>query len=198
MAKLSIYLPDEVESRVRATQPGTAISQVIRIALERYLGNDSSLDYAQLPDDADELLATAVAHFAGLARLDYQDGYRAALRRLPDLNWHILTGYAVEGFDLHKWLKGWRTNISHSATQNRFAEIPESVLKIADDVGDLLNPVGFDQWSFRRTPPWLHGYGDGLRAGYEAALNSGAFSGGQSRAASLGAEHGRDAEATER
>jgi hypothetical protein len=197
MAKLSIYLPDDVESRVRAAQPGTAISQVIRMALERYVGNDDSLDYVQPPADADELLATAVTHFTGLARQDYQNGYRAALKRLPDLKWHILAGYAGDGFDLHKWLRGWKENISHLASQNRFPDVSKEILKIADDVGDLLNPIGFDEWSFRRTPPWLHGYGDGLRAGYEAALSSGAFSGGQSRVAAPGTERDRDAEAIE-
>ncbi|ANH40521.1 hypothetical protein I601_4126 [Nocardioides dokdonensis FR1436] len=43
-----------------------------------------------------------VAHLAELARVDYQAGYRAALKRLPDLDWSALAGFARDGFDLHK------------------------------------------------------------------------------------------------
>lgn len=192
MGKLSIYLPDELEARTKALEPATPTSQVIRAALERYLGADGPA-YAEPPDDVDELLAAGVAHFANLARRDYQDGYRAALTRLPDLDWHAITDFARDGFDLYKWLDGWSASIGRAAVNGSHdAVTPTWFVKLADDIGALANPIGFDQWNFRKTAPFERGYADALRAGYEAALRAGVVSGPPAVPASE--EHDRDGE----
>lgn len=176
MGRLSIYLPDELEARAKALGPDTPTSQVVRTALERYLGRTDEPAYAQAPEDVDDLLAAGVAHFADLAKGDYQDGYRAALERLVDLDWHGLAGFARDGFDLYKWAEGWKSSMSYFAVHGGVKEnAPDWFWEVAKDLGSLLDPIGYDELSFRHTPPWERGYADGLRAGYEAALGAGAM-----------------------
>lgn len=171
MARLSIYLPDDIEARVRAVQPDTPTSQVIRAALERYLGDDDGPGYAQRPDDADDLLAAGITHLLDAARADYQDGYRAALRRLPVLDWHALDSFASSGYDLDRWLAGYRSTMDRDIANDELgARTSDWVVELADDVGEPLNAPGYDKWNFTRTVPWLRGYGDGLRAAHQAAL----------------------------
>jgi len=174
MGRLSIYLPDDLEARTKALHPDTPTSQVVRSALERYIGNADEPAYAQAPDDVSELLTAGVEHFKKLATTDYQDGYRAALKRLPDLAWDALAEFAHKGFDLHKWLDEVSSRVNYGATIGELDEhTPDWFRRLADDVGLLANPLSFDQWNFRRTQPWERGYADGLRAGYEAALAAG-------------------------
>jgi hypothetical protein len=147
----------------------------VRAALERYIGNADEPAYAQAPDDVSELLTAGVAHFKALATADYQEGYRAALKRLPDLDWFALADFAKEGFDLHKWIGGRVDSINYLLGKDMSLEkaMPRWLKRIADDIGSMADPIGFDKWSFHRTPPWERGYADGLRAGYEAALAAG-------------------------
>ncbi len=175
MGRLSIYLPDELEARAKALQPGTPTSQVVRAALERYIGNGDEPAYAQAPDDVGDLLTAGVEHFTALATADYQKGYRVALQRLPGLDWFALAGFAKDGFDLHKWIGDHVDNVRFVLAQGRSLEaaMPDWLAKIAADVGSIADPIGFDHLSFYRTPPWERGYADGLRAGYEAALAAG-------------------------
>ena len=179
MGRLSIYLPDELEMRAKALQPDVPTSQVVRTALERYLGRAGEPAYVQAPEDADDLLAAGVTHFADLARHDYQDGYRSALKRLPDLDWYGLAGFARDGFDIYRWAESWRSSMAHFAAHGGLDQnAPDWFWKVAKDLGSLLDPIGFDELSFRHTPPWERGYADGLRAGYEAALGAGAMDAG--------------------
>ncbi|HTW06429.1 MAG TPA: hypothetical protein VME46_02910 [Acidimicrobiales bacterium] len=178
MGRLSIYLPDELEARVKALQPDTPTSQVIRTALERYIGRAGEPAYAQAPEDVADLLVAGVAHFADLAKRDYQDGYRAALKRLPDLDWHALAGFARDDFDIYKWVEPWKSGAYDVATHRVEGREPDWFQKVAEDLGSLLDPFGYDKFSFRHTPPWERGYADGLRAGYEAALGAGAMDAG--------------------
>lgn len=175
MGRLSIYLPNELEARAKALQPDTPTSQVVRAALERYIGNTDEPAYAQAPDDVSDLLTAGVEHFKALATADYQEGYRAALKRLSDLDWFALAEFAKEGFDLHKWIRGRVDGIQFLLGQNMSLDqaMPKWLAKIANDLGSIGDPIGFDHWSFRRTPPFERGYADGLRAGYEAALAAG-------------------------
>lgn len=196
MGRLSIYLPDELEARAKAIQPETPTSQVIRAALERYLGRPAEPAYAQPPGDVDELLAAGVAHFADLAKSDYQDGYRAALKRLPDLDWHGLAGFAQNDFDLSKWAKSWRPRAVSTPTGIAVEDVqwPDWFWKVAKDLGSTMDPIGYDELSFRNTPPWERGYADGLRAGYEAALGAGVMDAGGPASAEgdAGGRLGRD------
>jgi hypothetical protein len=183
VGRLSIYLPDELEARAKALQPNTPTSQVVRAALERYLGSTGPA-YAEPPEDIEDLLADGVAHFANLARQDYQDGYRAALKRLPDLDWDAITGFAREGFDLYKWLNGWCQNINQAAIRGDLLSAkPHWFGKLAEDLGSLADAIGYDDLSFRKTAPYEHGYADALRAGYEAALRAGIMTSGAGAAA---------------
>lgn len=175
MGRLSIYLPDELEARAKALQPDTPTSQVVRAALERYIGTTEEPAYAQAPADIDELVAAGVAHFGALAVAEYQSGYRSALKRLPDLNWFALAEYAAGGFQLEKWLGGWRDNISFEINQGHSLDsvTPDWLSKVAKDVGELADPIGFEGSNHRHPQPWERGYADGLRVAYEAAVSAG-------------------------
>lgn len=190
MGRLSIYLPDELEARAKALQPDTPTSKVVRAALERYIGNADEPAYAQAPDDVNDLLTAGVAHFRALATADYQEGYRAALKRLPDLDWFALAEFAKDGFDLHKWIGGRVNGIQFLLGRNMSLEdaTPGWLPPIADDIGSIADPIGFDRWSFRKTPPWERGYADGLRAGYEAALAAGVMTAAAAPAPTAAAE----------
>lgn len=179
MGRLSIYLPDELEARTKAVQPDGSTSQVIRAALERYLGPGEEPAYVEPPGDVAELLAAGVSHFRELAKHDYQDGYRAALKRLVDLDWYALAGFARDDFDLVKWAESWRSSMGYFAAHGGLEEnAPDWFARVAADLGSLIDPIGFDEFNFRHTPPWERGYADGLRAGYEAALGAGAMDAG--------------------
>ena len=136
----------ELEARVKAFQPDTPTSQVIRAALERYVGGGDTPAYAQVPDDVDDLLAAGVVHFAETAKRDYQDGYRAALRFLPHLSWFGFTELARVGFDLYKWLNGYCDTILRKASEARGGGVvdlgePDWWPRLADDLGHLANPI---------------------------------------------------------
>jgi hypothetical protein len=162
---MSIYLPDELADRLK-TDEGNA-SQVIQEALRRYLGDTDAPAWAQVPDDAATLLAANSASLIEQARANYQDGYRAALKRLPDLGWETLSSFARSSFDLIRWLEGWRSGAAHQALNGDSDKIAKWLWEIAADLGDRADPIGYDQFSFRRTTAFERGYGAGLRAAYE-------------------------------
>jgi hypothetical protein len=155
---MSIYLPDELAERLKHVEDTTA-SAVIQEALRQHFGPGGTVAgpvWAQPPSDADKLLFAATLKLRDEAITDYQAGYRAAIERLPDLNLAALTSFARHQFDLRRWLDGW------SSPQQ-----PKWMWKIAEDVGSIADPIGYDELSFRKTAAFEHGYDAALRAAYE-------------------------------
>ncbi|HEY2043451.1 MAG TPA: CopG family transcriptional regulator [Jatrophihabitans sp.] len=155
---MSIYLPDELAERLKHVEHATA-SAVIQEALRRHFGPAGNLAgpvWAQPPSDADKLVFAATLKLRDEAIADYQAGYRAALERLPDLSLATLGSFARRQFDLYKWLDGWTDS-----------KQPTWMWKVAEDVGSIADPVGHDEFSFRKTSAYEHGYAAGLRAAYE-------------------------------
>lgn len=156
---MSIYLPDELAERLKGVEDSTA-SAVIQEALRRHFGSAGNLAgpvWAQPPSDATKRLFEATAKLRDEAIADFQAGYSAALARLPDLNLMALTSFARRQFDLIPWLKAWQD-----------PKQPQWMWKMAEDVGSIADPIGYDQLSFRRTAAFEHGYSAALRAAYEA------------------------------
>jgi hypothetical protein len=166
MPRISVYLPDDLADRLRSDGSGPT-SQVVQEALRRYLGDSTGPSWAQPPADADQLLTAATEGLSRQAAVEFQDGYRAALKRLPDLDWVVLTSCARSHFVLEAWLKGWMNGITLEIGQGRNPEIPAWLGKLAKDVGTIADPIGFDEFSFRRTNAFERGYSAGLRAAYE-------------------------------
>ncbi|HJQ02362.1 MAG TPA: CopG family transcriptional regulator [Jatrophihabitans sp.] len=155
---MSIYLPDELAERLKHVEDTTA-SAVIQDALRRHFGTAGKLAgpvWAQPPSEADKLVFAATLKLRDEAIAEYQAGYRAALERLPDLSLATLNSFARRQFDLHKWLDDWND-----------PRQPKWMWKIAEDVGSIANPLGYDEFSFRKTSAYEHGYAAGLRAAYE-------------------------------
>ena len=155
---MSIYLPDELAEQLKHVEDATA-SAVIQEALRRHLGPAGNLAgpvWARPPRDADKLVFAATLELRNEATADYQAGYRAALQRLPDLSLATLNSLARQKFDLHKWLDGWAD-----------PKQPKWMWKIAEDVGSIADPIGYDEFSFRKTSAYEHGYAAGMRAAYE-------------------------------
>jgi len=162
---MSIYLPDELADRLKSDDGNS--SQVIQEALRRYLGDGAVPNWAQAPDDAVALLIANSAPLVEQARADYQSGYRAALMRLPDLGWEALNSFARRGFDLIQWLEAWRNGAADQAEHGQSEDIVKWLWKVATDVGSRADPIGYDEFSFRKTVAFERGYGAALRAAYE-------------------------------
>lgn len=47
--------------------------------------------------------------------------------------------------------------------------LPAWFAPLADDLGSLLDPVGYDRWWFTPTAPFVRGYEAGLRTARESA-----------------------------
>lgn len=146
------------------------MSQLIQSALRRYLKTESVPSYAHLPNDADERLRAAQEAMLPAARAEYEQGYTAALARVSDLEWRELERLAEAEFDLDRWLAGWRNTITdpNAPVPDSAREAPTWFRRVADDLGEDVDPIGFGQFSFRRTRAFRHGYVDGLRDTYRS------------------------------
>lgn len=162
---MSIYLPDDLVTRVKEFDRTGNMSQLIQTALRHQVGALSAPSYLQRPTDAAELLRRAHEALVPAARAEYEGGYAAALRRIPDLLWRVLDDFAEHNFDLRRWLEGWRNGIIHTPTEGR-GPGPEWFWKLAEDLGDVVDPIGFDRTSFRPTRAFQRGYADALREVY--------------------------------
>jgi hypothetical protein len=177
VAKLTVYIPDDLLDRVRGQDPGSNTSQLVQRGLER-LSPAADAGYARRPADAAELLAAAAGKLREGAAREYEKGYRAALKTVAEAGDDVWPG--VESlarryqFDLRAWAKSYREGMSMEAAGlipgvKAGFDPPDWYVTLMNDLGDLLDPIGFDQWSFTRTDPYVRGYQSALRDAWEAA-----------------------------
>ena len=167
MAELTVYIPDEFLDRARAPDPGASTSQLVQRGLER-LSPAEDAAYARRPDDAAELLAAASGKIRDGAAREYEKGYRAALvmvSKAGDVVWPGLDDLARTGFVRPRWAEAWRRGLS---PEEGFKP-PDWYLPLPNDPGSLLDPVGFDQWSFTPSGPFIRGYQSALRDAWQTA-----------------------------
>jgi len=167
MAKLTVYIPDDLLASARALDQSANTSQLVQRGLERVVGIEDAA-YARRPDDAERLLAAARERLAEAAAADFEDGYRSALKTAAAENvWPALDDLARARFDLVRWAGIWRDSLGSAAAglDGREPEFdpPGWWRPMARDLGDLLDPIGLGESSFRRTRAFLHGYGTALR-----------------------------------
>jgi hypothetical protein len=169
MPRMSIYLPDDLADQLKEVDSSAPTSQVIQEALRRYLGGTGAPAWARAPQGAAELLAAATEKLTEQAEADYQAGYRAALARIPDLDWARLTDFARSRYDLEAWLSGLKNGV-HDAIKRREANVvvPAILERLAMDLGRLADPIGYPGTSFRKTNAFERGYADALRDAYES------------------------------
>ena len=130
------------------------------------------------------------AHFVHQAKDEYQRGYRKALRAADSLSWRLIEELAENRHDLKRALRPYANGALQDAlkteplssaqvtelVENRAEKVsppskdgtsrtasPRSWLyRLAEDLGSMADPVGFDEFSFSPTRAFLRGYGDAL------------------------------------
>jgi hypothetical protein len=172
MAKLTVYIPDDLLDRARASDPGANTSQLVQRGLE-CLSPRSPVAYAQRPAVADTLLAAAADRLKTGPARDYERGYRAALFTVTELGgsfWPELDGLSRRGFDLVGWATETRQELAAQLDDCRSEaklefEPPEWFEPMERDLGGLLDPFGDDATPAR---PFVRGYEAALRDAWEA------------------------------
>ncbi|MGW4118776.1 ribbon-helix-helix domain-containing protein [Nocardia sp. NPDC004711] len=169
---MSIYLPDDLAELLKTAGTGESTSQVIQEALRRHFGESSGATYARVPTDAPRLIEQARNRLMPMAQQEYEDGFAAALKRAADLPWEVFDELDAHHFDIAAWIRPV-TRAAHSAVCEQTSPStagPEWLSLLAEDLGQLADPIGFDRFSFRRSSMYLRGYGDALRQVFVAVL----------------------------
>jgi hypothetical protein len=175
VAKLTVYIPDDLLDRARALDPGANTSQLVQRGLER-LSPPDDVPYARRPADSGVLLAAAAEKLRAGAGQEYERGYRAALAALDERSWLALDELAGMGFDLRRWAAAWKEGVRLQAAGMLPGEKagfypPDWFVPMANDLGRLLVPVDFGRWDFTPTGAFVEGYQAALRDAWEAAEN---------------------------
>lgn len=106
---------------------------------------------------------------------EYERGRRAALATMSkaaEIIWPVLGDPAAAGFDLRRWAETQKTALRDSAAQSGLFRLPAWFTPMADDLGRLLDPVGYDRWWFTPTAPFVRGYQAGLQEARQAAVRA--------------------------
>lgn len=165
MAKVTVYIPDDLLERARAVDETANTSQLVQRGLERLVGADRT--HERRPADADALLAHARDKLAPAAAADFDSGYRAALTAADDRFWPLVNLLAAEGFDLRRWARRWRTAAGAGAISHGFSP-PSWFSPLATDLGTIIDPIGFDHLSFTPTGAFVGGYERALADAWDA------------------------------
>jgi hypothetical protein len=103
---------------------------------------------------------------------EYERGYRAAMStvsRAGGVVWSALDNVASKEFDLRQWAAARNAALREAAAGPGPFHPPAWFAPLADDLGRLLDPIGFDRWSFTPTNAFVRGYQAALRDAWEAA-----------------------------
>jgi hypothetical protein len=159
MPRMSIYLPDELVAQAKEFDEEGNMSQLVQLALRRYLGAASEPAYVQRPADAAQLLQTARDALISGARADYAEGFRNALRRAPGLTWSRVDAVAGHNYELQAWVEPFIKDLE-LLTQLDSDDDEEFHQHLIDDLGDWNQHD--DQYTFK-SKAYQRGYADGFR-----------------------------------
>ena len=165
MPKLSVYVSDELWEQARQVDPLANQSQLVQRGLGCLL-KDRSSDPSPLPEGADERIGALREVFAAQARAEYETGYTGALRAAEAIPWYALEDLANARFDTRRWIESIRKSAGAGAAYGE--QSPGWLGAIAKSLGILADPIGFDEYSFTPTRARIRGFGDALRAVWEA------------------------------
>lgn len=167
MARVTVYIPDELLGRARGQDLSVNTSQLVQRGLERLLAG-SSTPYASRPPDAAALVSRAKARLEPAAASEFQRGYRAALDMVNEAFYRELDEFARQGLSLLRWAESWRKGAGADAAgltpgaEHGFYP-GEWFVRVAKDLGALVDPIGYDEFSFMPTHAFVAGYETGLR-----------------------------------
>jgi hypothetical protein len=93
------------------------------------------------------------------------------IRLLYRLPWYVLEGLARKEFDVVAWIgpycRDWGRTAAGPAPGG--VSLPDWWTVAAEFLGALADPIGYPQFSFRRTDSYVRGIGAGLRSAWEVA-----------------------------
>lgn len=170
MAKLTVYVPDDLLDRARLHFPSANTSQVVQRGLEQLVGAGAAA-YERRPAGTEDLLAAARDRLVPAAAAEYEDGYRRALSSLDDTFWDLLDSFASHGFDLRRTIAGWAAG----ALDLEMAAAPEGAClpawwgPIVRDLGSLADKSG--RVDYCPTDAFVRGYGAALRDAWNSVEN---------------------------
>src|SRR5207248_4264345 len=126
--------------------------------------------------DKDNLVSMVSAEIAARARTErraesergYRDGVKFA-RELP--TWRLLEELAASDFDVTPWISVKKEVWGRIAAglDPHVTQVPDCATTAARYLGTLADPISYDQFSFTPTGEYVTGFGDGLRAVWDAA-----------------------------
>ncbi len=166
VAKVSVSIPDDLLARARSLHGAVSTSQLVQRGLEQltaHLAESGEPDYAQRPDDAQDLLVAARAKLLAAARAEYERGYRAGAQDVGDLDWALLEELADAGFDLLTRLSHWKNSITpYPPGEMRFSP-PGWFGVLVKRFGSLIDPIDLDSTPGAPTRTFVRGYAAALR-----------------------------------
>jgi hypothetical protein len=187
MARLSVYIPDELLERARARDESANVSQLVQSGLRLLVGSERVAPvYEDVPEGSAVKLLELREHFLPLARVDYRAGYEIAQDAASCMPLQALDALARSGFDVERWIVPYRRGYGQELVDRTIsrrsetdAKAPESgpsaedgiasadywrwLVRSAAALGDLADPIGFDEFSFTPSHARVRGYADALR-----------------------------------
>ncbi|MEJ1110900.1 MULTISPECIES: hypothetical protein [unclassified Kribbella] len=112
-----------------------------------------------------DLAAQVTDAMRNARRTERDRGYRDALGVMPSLPWAVLEQLAQHNFELAKWLQSWKNGwldieLGRAPTG---ASVARWLPILAGCLGDLVDPLGHEQWSFTVGAEYLAGFTAALR-----------------------------------
>ncbi len=187
----TVYIPDDLLQRAQALLPDVNPSKLVQRGLAQLVEDLQGPVYANARIDAVASdIERLRDHFAVEAKAEYERGYRKALAAADSLSWRVLEELAENHNDLKRVLRPYVNGAAQGAinstplspeqveeffrnaangerdrsAQETGAKDPQWLWlhRLAEDLGSMADPFGFDQFSFDPTRAFLRGYGDAL------------------------------------
>lgn len=169
MPKLSVYVTDELWDKARAASGEHNTSQLIQRALELMVERERTGEtYKESrPAGSEATLALLRGIYSDQARIHLERGYQAGLNFLTAnrVPWGAFLELADDGFDLKKWLQGWKnTYLADIGTKDwKEPDLPDWFVNLSQDyyLGEFAKPVGGDGFYPDRT--YIQGFERAMR-----------------------------------
>lgn len=177
MAKISVYVPDELLERAKAYNETPNMSQLVQNGLSLLVGSqDRPPSYQDVPIESATRHLELHEHFLAQAREEYRSGYSVAQDAAALMPLHVLDALVRSGFDVEKWVTPYRRGAEHEITQQVFDKDRDPskepvkldagwswLWKSAEALGSLASPIDYDEFSFHPTVARKRGFADALK-----------------------------------
>jgi len=157
LARLSVYVPDELLEQAKTLEDSENTSQLIQRGLQRLVEEQTRTpSYARRPRRSNEQIVEIRNRLLTEAREDYELGYALALEASSAMSLHVINALVAANFDLAKWLEPFKNGLRYElmedkglveVTQENVNEVERALL---DSIG--APPQSADQ--FKNNPWW--------------------------------------------